>query len=75
MSYGFYNVTLILEDEQEERLQELVKRYEKINDWKGKDLMQFSTCIINKDLLLDFLESKAKQIEIEQEKEYNDIID
>lgn len=75
MSYGFYNVTLILEDEQEERLQKLIKRYKKINNWQGRDLMQFSTCIVNKDLLLEFLESKAKQIEIEQEKEYNDIID
>ena len=37
----FCEVTVILDDKQEERLQKLAERFKKINGWKEDDIMQF----------------------------------
>lgn len=63
----FFEITHIIDnDEWEHKLEELTKRYEKINGWKEKDLLQFAvqTMPLYKIWLM-YLEDKI--IELEQE--------
>lgn len=75
MAYGFYNVTLILDDEQEKRLEKLEKQFKKINGWNKKDIMQFAIVALrsNVEISLEFVEIKVQQIKQEGIKE-DDII-
>ncbi len=63
-----YELICIVDDEQQERLSELAKRYEKINGWKEKDILQFGVVALKKnmDLILEFLEITAEQLESER---------
>lgn len=69
----FYNVDIILENEQEERITKLAKRFKIINGWNEKDIMQFAVNAFPLYLnpLLSLMEIKAEQLEIEHNKEYN----
>ncbi|MBD5394966.1 MAG: hypothetical protein HDR23_07820 [Lachnospiraceae bacterium] len=69
----FYELTFWLEDDQQERLSELAERYKKINDWDEKSLLQFAlTALTNNansvEMMLEFLEIKAEQLEKEDTK-------
>lgn len=61
----FYEVTIILEDSQQERLENLAKRFRKINGWEEKEIMQFVVNGFsgNTDAMLTFMEMKAEQME------------
>lgn len=61
----FYEVTIILEDSQQERLEKLAKRFKKINGWEEKEIMQFVVNGFsgNTDAMLTFMEMKAEQME------------
>ncbi len=39
---NFYELTYIVEDEQQERLSGLARRFEKINGWDEKAMLQFA---------------------------------
>ena len=39
---NFYELTYIVEDEQQERLSGLARRFEKINGWDEKSMLQFA---------------------------------
>lgn len=64
MAYGVYNIQLILNNEQEERLEKLEKRFKKINNWNKEQILQFGTCAIEKniDIILLFMEMKADSL-------------
>ena len=69
----FYELTFWLEDDQQKRLSELAERYKKINNWDEKSLLQFAlTTLINNansvEMMLEFLEIKAEQLEKEDTK-------
>jgi len=61
----FYEVTIILEDSQQERLEKLAKRFKKINGWSEKEILQFvvNGFTGNTDAMLGFMEMKAEQME------------
>lgn len=61
MGYEIYNVQLILNDEQEERLKKLEKQFKKINGWSKEEIMQFGISALpqNTEIVLAFLEIKA----------------
>ncbi len=61
----FYEVTIILEDGQQERLERLAKRFKKINGWGEKEILQFVVNGFNgnTDAMLEFMERKAEQME------------
>ncbi len=61
----FYEVTIILEDEQEKRLENLARRFKEINGWGEKEILQFvvNGCTDNTDAMLAFMEMKAEQLE------------
>lgn len=66
----FYELTYILEDEQEEKLLVLTERYRRINDWNEKDLLQFAVTALNRldmDKKLQFLENRLNQLEEDNE--------
>ena len=66
----FYELTYMLEDEQEERLSALTERYRRINDWNEKDLLQFAAAAFNRfdvDVKLQFLENRINQLEKDNE--------
>ena len=55
----FYELCYIVEDDAQERLSELAKRYEKINGWNDKDILQFAVAATSKsdiEMKLRFLE-------------------
>ena len=61
----FYEVTIILEDVQQERLEKLARRFKKINGWGEKEILQFvvNGYTGNTDAMLAFMEMKAEQME------------
>ena len=65
----FYELCYIVEDDAQKRLSELAKRYEKINGWNEKDLLQFAVAATSKgdiEVKLRFLEDCINEIELEQ---------
>ena len=61
----FYEVTIILDGKQQERLENLAKRFKEINGWDEWDIMQF---VVNgltnsREDMLAFMEKKAEQLE------------
>ena len=61
----FYEVTIILEDSQQERLEKIAEKFKKINGWGEKEILQFVVNGLtgNTDAMLEFLEMKAEQME------------
>ena len=61
----FYEVTIILDGKQQERLENLAKRFKEINGWEEWDIMQF---VVNgftssREDMLAFMEKKATELE------------
>ena len=64
----FYDITYMLDDEQEKKLSALAEYYKRINGWNEKDVLQFAVTALNStdaDIKLQFLENQAKQLEKE----------
>lgn len=61
----FYEVTIILEDVQQKRLEKLAERFQKINGWGEEEILQFvvNGFAGNTDAMLEFMEMKAEQME------------
>ena len=61
----FYEVTIILDGKQQERLENLAKRFKEINGWNEWDIMQFvvNGLISNREDMLTFMEKKATELE------------
>lgn len=62
----FYELCYIVEDDAQERLSELAKRYKKINGWNEKDILQFAVAATNKsdiEIKLRFLEECITELE------------
>ena len=62
----FYEITYIIEDEQQEKLLALAERYEKVNGWNEKDILQFAVTATFKDDIetkLQFLENVIVKLE------------
>lgn len=53
----FYEVTIILEDDQQERLESLARRFKGINGWGEKEILQFvvNGCADNTNAMLTFM--------------------
>ncbi len=63
----FYELTLILDDDQQEHLEKLAERYKKFNNWTEKDLLQFSINAVNcVEIMLKFMEAKIAELEQNQ---------
>lgn len=65
MAFGFYNITIILNDEQEKRLNKLEEKFKQINGWDKQDILQFGMSAMTKnvDISLLFMEMKAEQLD------------
>lgn len=64
----FYEITYMLEDEQNKRLSGLVERYEKIKGWSEREMLQFAVTAHSKEDTernLQFLEEQIVQMEKE----------
>ncbi|RKI87885.1 hypothetical protein D7V94_20195 [Parablautia intestinalis] len=61
----FYEVTIILGGKQQERLENLAKRFKQINGWEEWDIMQFvvNGLIGSREDMLAFMERKATELE------------
>ncbi len=62
----FYEITYIIEDEQQERLFALAERYEKVNGWNEKEILQFAVSATSKDDIetkLQFWENEIVKLE------------
>lgn len=61
----FCEVTVILDDKQEERLEKLAERFKKINGWQEDEIMQFviNGMSGNVEMMLAYMELKAAQLE------------
>lgn len=62
----FYEITYIIEDEQQERLSALAERYEKVNGWNEKEILQFAVAATSKEEMeskLQFLEKEIVKME------------
>lgn len=62
----FYEITYIIEDEQQERLSALAERYEKVNGWNEKEILQFAVAATSKEEMeskLQFLENEIVKME------------
>ena len=62
----FYEITYIVEDGQQERLSALAERYEKVNGWSEKEILQFAVTATSKDDIetkLQFLEKEIVKLE------------
>lgn len=62
-----YEVTIILDDEkQQERIENLAKRFKKYNKWDEQALLQFGIMAYPKiwDSLLNLLEMKANTMDL-----------
>ena len=65
----FYQLCYIVEEEAQEKLSALAKRYEKVNGWNEKDLLQFAVAATSKsdiEVKLRFLEEYITEVELEQ---------
>lgn len=59
-------MTYIVEGDAQERLSELAKRYEKVNGWKEKEILQFAVAATSNtdiELKLQFLEEYIVHLE------------
>ena len=68
----FYEIMYIIEDEQQERLLALAERYEKVNGWNEKEILQFAVAATYKydmESKLKFLEGEIVKIEKDQKKQ------
>lgn len=62
----FYDITYIVEDEQQERLSALAERYEKVNGWNEKEILQFAVTATSKNDIeskFHFLENEIIKLE------------
>lgn len=62
----FYEITYIIDDEQQEKLSALAERYEKINGWNEKEILQFAVTATSKEDMetkLRFMESNIIKLE------------
>lgn len=62
----FYEITYIIDDEQQEKLSALAERYEKINGWNEKEILQFAVTATSKEDMktkLRFMESNIIELE------------
>ncbi len=62
----FYEITYIIEDEQNEKLSALAERYEKIKGWSEKEVLQFAIATTSRDdieIKLHFLENEIIKLE------------
>lgn len=62
----FYDITYIVEDKQQERLSALAERYEKVNGWNEKEILQFAVNATSKDDIETkflFLENEIVKLE------------
>lgn len=62
----FYDITYIIEDEQQERLLALAERYEKVNGWNEKEILQFAVTATSKNDIeskLHFLENEIIKLQ------------
>lgn len=62
----FYEITYIVEDGQQERLSALAERYEKVNGWSEKEILQLAVTATSKDDIetkLQFLEKEIVKLE------------
>ena len=67
----FYDITYIIEDEQQERLSALAERYEKINGWSEQEILQFAVTATSKDDIESKLQFLSNEI-IKAEKEWQE---
>jgi len=60
----FYEVTIILDGKQQERLENLAKRFKKINGWDEGNIMQFivNGLISGREDMLTFMEEKVVEL-------------
>lgn len=61
-----YEITYIIDDEQEERLLALENRYKKVNGWNEKEILQFAITATSKydiETKLRFLENEIIKLE------------
>ena len=68
----FYEIMYIIEDEQQERLLALAERYEKVNGWNEREILQFAVAATYKydmESKLKFLEGEIIKIEKDQKKQ------
>lgn len=62
----YYELTYIVEEREQERLSELVKKFKKINGWNEKEILQFAVTATQQadiDMKLKFLEGIIKDLE------------
>lgn len=62
----FYELTYIVEDEHQRRLEALAERFKSINGWNERELLQFAVSAMGKndvEAKIQFLEVKADQLE------------
>ena len=62
----FYEITYMIEDEQNEKLSALAERYEKIKGWSEKEVLQFAIATTSRDdieIKLHFLENEIIKLE------------
>ncbi|MDE6761047.1 MAG: hypothetical protein K2J90_10270 [Lachnospiraceae bacterium] len=62
----FYEITYMIEDEQQEWLLALAKCYEKVNGWNEKEILQLAVTTTSEDdieIKLQFLESEIVKLE------------
>lgn len=71
----FYEITYIIDDVQQEKLSALAERYEKINGWNEKQMLQFGVAATSKgdiETKFLFLENEISKLEKDwQEQEEN----
>lgn len=65
----FYEMTYIVEEEQQERLSALAERYEKVNGWNEQEILQFAVTATSKDDIESKLQFLGNEI-IKAEKEW-----
>lgn len=72
---NMHQINILLDNEQDERLNALVERFKPINGWDAVGLLEFAFTAhmsMTNNLMLTFLEAKAEQLEksmLEEEKE------
>ena len=67
----FYEITYIIENEQQEKLLTLAERYKKVNGWNEKEVLQFAVTVTSKndiDSKLHFLENEIVKLEKQYQK-------
>lgn len=65
---NFYEITYIIDDRQQEKLSALAERYQKVNGWNEKEILQFAVTANSEsdiETKLQFLENEAAKLEKE----------